>query len=210
MEQVISGISGLDDIIGGGLVRPSIILIAGVTGTGKTTSTMQSIFNAAREDEICMYITAMSEPIAMINNFMSKFSFYNISLMGKGNVKYLPLNHVHIKEGTLAIMKEIERNIEIIKPDRIVIDPVNVLTTWMDEVEKREFYYDLFIKMKEWNSLVLVTGELSEEEIWKDEISYIVDGIIYLSNERFRDKRVRYMEVLKMRGAGVPVRQTYI
>lgn len=200
MKQVISGISGLDDIIGGGLVRPSIILIAGVTGTGKTTSTMQSIFNAAREDEICMYITAMSEPIAMINNFMSKFSFYNISLMGKGNVKYLPLNHVHIKEGTLAIMKEIERNIEIIKPDRIVIDPVNVLTTWMDEVEKREFYYDLFIKMKEWNSLVLVTCELSEEEIWKDEISYIVDGIIYLSNERSRDKRVRYMEVLKMRG----------
>ncbi|NOR59035.1 MAG: hypothetical protein GQ469_00125, partial [Methanosarcinales archaeon] len=200
MKQVISGISGLDDIIGGGLVRPSIILIAGVTGTGKTTSTMQSIFNVAREDEICMYITAMSEPIAMINNFMSKFSFYNISLMGKGNVKYLPLNHVHIKEGTLAIMKEIERNIEIIKPDRIVIDPVNVLTTWMDEVEKREFYYDLFIKMKEWNSLVLVTGELSEEEIWKDEISYIVDGIIYLSNERSRDKRVRYMEVLKMRG----------
>jgi circadian clock protein KaiC len=200
MKQVISGISGLDEIIGGGLIRPSIILIAGVTGTGKTTSTMQSIFNAAREDEICMYITAMSEPIAMVNNFMSKFSFYNISLMGKGNVKYLPLNHVHIKEGTLSIMKEIERNIEIIKPDRIVIDPINVLTTWMDKGEKREFYYDLFIKIKEWNSLVLVTAELSEEETWKDEISYIVDGIIYLSNERSRDKRIRYMEVLKMRG----------
>lgn len=200
MKQVISGITGLDEIIGGGLIRPSIILIAGVTGTGKTTSTMQSIFNAAREDEICLYITAMSEPIAMVNNFMSKFSFYNISLMGKGNVKYLPLNHVHIKEGTFSIMKEIERNIEIIKPDRIVIDPVNVLTTWMNEREKREFYYDLFLKMKEWNSLVLVTAELSEEEIWKDEISYIVDGIVYLSNDRSRDKRVRYMEVLKMRG----------
>jgi circadian clock protein KaiC len=65
MKQVISGITGLDEIIGGGLIRPSIILIAGVTGTGKTTSTMQSIFNAAREDEICLYITAMSEPIAM-------------------------------------------------------------------------------------------------------------------------------------------------
>ena len=202
MKQVISGITGLDEIIGGGLIRPSVLLVAGVTGTGKTTSTMQSIFNAAREDEICMYITAMSEPIAMVNNFMSKFSFYNISLMGKGNVKYLPLNHVHIKEGTPSIMKEIERNIEIIKPDRIVIDPVNVLTTWMNEREKREFYYDLFIKMKEWDSLVLVTAELSEEDIWKDEISYIVDGIVYLSNDRSRDKRIRYMEVLKMRGQG--------
>lgn len=200
MKQVISGIPGLDEILGGGLIRPSSVLIAGITGTGKTTFSMQSIFNAAKEDEVCMYVTAMSEPIAMINNFMSRFSFYNISLMGRGNVKYVPLNPDHIKNGTAAIIQEIERNIEIIKPDRIVIDPVNVLTTWMEESEKREFYYDLFTKMKGWNSLVLITGELTEDEIKKDEISYISDGIIYLSNERLRDKRVRYMEVLKMRG----------
>ena len=141
MKQVISGIPGLDEILGGGFIRPSVMLIAGVTGTGKTTFSMQSLFNAAHEDEICMYVTAMSEPIAMINNFMSKFSFYNISLMGQGNVKYVPIDHVIIKDGSFAIIQEIERNIEIIKPDRIVIDPVNVLTTWIDETEKRQFFW---------------------------------------------------------------------
>lgn len=200
MKQVISGIPGLDEILGGGLIRPSAILIAGVTGTGKTTFAMQSLFNAAKEEEICMYITAVTEPIAMINNFMSMFSFYNISLMGKGNVKYVPVDPVQIKNGTAAIIQEIERNIELIKPDRIVIDPVNVLTIWMGESEKREFYYELFAKMKGWNPLVLVIGELSENEIMKDEISYVADGIICLSNERMRDKRQRYLEVLKLRG----------
>ncbi|MCL7415398.1 MAG: hypothetical protein M8349_04980 [ANME-2 cluster archaeon] len=200
MKHVLSGIPGLDEVLGEGFSRPSTVLIAGIMGTGKTTFSMQSLFNAAREDEVCMYITALTEPIAMINNFMSRFNFYNISLMGSGNVKYVPLDPDQIKKGSSAIIQEIERNIETIKPDRIVIDPVNVLTSWMDEGEKREFYYNLFTKMKGWNSLVLITGELSGDKIWRDEISYIVDGVIYLSNERLRDKRVRYLEVLKMRG----------
>jgi circadian clock protein KaiC len=200
MKQVISGISGLDEILGGGFIRPSTMLIAGVTGTGKTTITMQSIFNAAKEDEVCMFITAMSEPIAMINNFMSRFSFYNISLMGKGNVKYVSLDSSLIKNGSLAIINEIEKNIELIKPDRIVIDPINVLTCWMNDNEKREFYYDLFTKIKGWNSLVLITSELLEDDIWKDEVSYVTDGIIYLSNEKVRDTRVRNLEILKIRG----------
>ncbi|MDL5504056.1 MAG: ATPase domain-containing protein, partial [Candidatus Methanoperedens sp.] len=85
------GVKGLDKILNGGFLRPSIVLIAGTAGTGKTTLVMQSIFNSAKNEEICMYITAISEPIAMINNFMSQFSFYNISLLGKGNIKYVPI-----------------------------------------------------------------------------------------------------------------------
>ena len=94
MKQVTTGVNGLDAILGGGFLRPSIVLVAGNAGTGKTTMVMQSLFNSAKNEEICMYITALSEPIAMINNFMSKFSFYNISLLGKGNVKYLSLIHI--------------------------------------------------------------------------------------------------------------------
>jgi circadian clock protein KaiC len=200
MKPVKSYISGCDDILGEGLNRPSIVLVAGIAGTGKTTFTMQSIYNAAKEGEICMYITAISEPIAMIHIFMSKFNFYDINLMAKGNIKYVPLEPEVIKNGTSAIIEEIEKNIYTIKPDRIIIDPINALTTWMDETEKREFYYDLFIKMKGWNSLVFITAELSYDTIWKDQISYLADGIIYLSHERVREKRVRYLEVLKMRG----------
>lgn len=198
MKHIVSGIPGLDDILGGGFIRPSTVMIAGVAGSGKTTLTMQSIFNAAKENETSMYVTALSEPIAMVNSYMSMFSFYDISLLGKGILKYVPLDHEIV--GTSDIMKEIEENIEKIKPDRIVIDPVNVLTSRMDESKARRFYYDLFTKMKEWNSLVLITSELSEDEIWKNELSYLVDGIIYLSNDKFVDQRVRHLEVLKLRG----------
>jgi len=200
MKQVKTGVNGLDTILGGGFLRPSIVLVAGNAGTGKTTLVMQSLFNCAKNEEICMYITALSEPIAMINNFMSKFSFYNISLLGKGNVKYVPIGIDIIHNGSKAIIQELERNIETIRPDRIVIDSVNVFSYGLNEESQREFYYDFFTSMKGWNSLVLITGEFTEDELIKSTLSYMVDGIIYISNEPFYESNIRYLNVLKMRG----------
>lgn len=200
MKQIATGIKGLDAVLGGGFLRPSIVLIAGTAGTGKTTLVMQSLFNAAKNEEICMYITALSEPIAMINNFMSKFSFYNISLLGKGNVKYLPIDVEIIHKGSKAIINEIERNIETIKPDRIVIDPINVFAYGLDEESRRQFYYDFFAGMKGWNSFVLLTGEFTADELVKSTMSYLVDGIIYIGNEPYFERNIRYLNVLKMRG----------
>lgn len=200
MKQVATGVTGLDNVLEGGFLRPSTILIAGTAGTGKTTLVMQSIFNAARNEEVCMYITALSEPIAMINNFMSKFSFYNISLLGKGNVKYVPIDIETIHKGSKAIIDEMERNIEVIKPDRIIIDPANVFVYGLDEESQRQFYYDFFTSMKSWNSLVLLTGEFTSDTLVKSTLSYLVDGVIYISNEPFLDRNVRYLNVLKMRG----------
>ncbi|MCZ7404346.1 MAG: hypothetical protein O8C67_05370 [Candidatus Methanoperedens sp.] len=200
MKQVTSGVKGLDKIMEGGFLRPSVVMIAGTAGTGKTTFVMQSLFNAAKNEEVCMYITALSEPIAMINNFMSKFSFYNISLLGKGNVKYVPIDIDIIHKGSDAIIKEIERNIESIKPDRIAIDPVNVFAYGLDGDAQRQFYYDFFASMKGWNSLVLLTGEFTEKELIKSALSYLVDGIIFLNNEPFYENNVRYLNIMKMRG----------
>ena len=164
---------------------------------------MQSLFNAAKNDEICMYITALSEPIAMINNFMSKFSFYNYSLLGKGNVKYVPIDIEIIHKGPGAVIKEMERNIETIKPDRIAVDPMNVFTIGLDEESRRQFYYDFFTSMKGWNSLVLLTGEFTSDELTRSTISYLVDGIIYIKYEPVYDRSIRYLNVLKMRGLDI-------
>ncbi len=200
MKQVPTGVSGLDAVLEGGFPRPSIVLIAGAAGTGKTTFAMQSLFNAAKNEESCMYITALSEPIAMINNFMSGFSFYDISLLGKGNVKYVSVDTETIHQGSGAIIQEMERNIKTIRPDRIVIDPVNVFAYGMDEGTRRQFYYDFFSSMKGWNSLVLLTGEFTEDELIKSTLGYLVDGIIYIGSEPSCGQNIRSLNVLKMRG----------
>ncbi|HEY9206841.1 MAG TPA: ATPase domain-containing protein [Candidatus Methanoperedens sp.] len=203
MKQVATGIKGLDKILEGGFLRPSIVLIAGTAGTGKTTFAMQSLFNAAKNEEICMYITSLSEPIAMINNFMSRFSFYNISMLGKGNVKYVPIDIQIIHKGPKAIIDEMEKNVETIKPDRIVIDPVNVFAMGLDGESQRQFYYDFFTSMKSWNSLVLLTGEFTEHELIENTLSYLVDGIIYINYKPFYESSIRYINIPKMRGQDI-------
>lgn len=44
MEIIGSGVAGLDEVLGGAFVSPSIILIGSNVGTGKTTLALQSLF----------------------------------------------------------------------------------------------------------------------------------------------------------------------
>ena len=45
MDRVQTGISGLDDMLGGGFLRETANLVEGAPGTGKTTLGMQFIYN---------------------------------------------------------------------------------------------------------------------------------------------------------------------
>lgn len=52
-----TGISGLDDILNGGLTRGRLYLTEGVPGSGKTTLAMQFLMDGARRGEPVLYIT---------------------------------------------------------------------------------------------------------------------------------------------------------
>jgi circadian clock protein KaiC len=50
-DLVKTGVEGLDDILSGGLLRGSIVLVEGAPGTGKTTLGVQFIYRGATECE---------------------------------------------------------------------------------------------------------------------------------------------------------------
>ena len=52
-----SGVSGLDEILGGGFPRDCLYLIEGNPGVGKTTLAMQFLLEGLENDEICLYVT---------------------------------------------------------------------------------------------------------------------------------------------------------
>jgi len=200
MKQVPTGIPGMDHILDKGFTRPSTVLIAGTAGTGKTTFAIQSLFAAAKNNETCLYFSAISEPIAMLSGYMANFSFYDPSLYEDENLIYFDLSHEIMKNKTYDLIDIIDENVEAIHPDRIAIDPITTMDLPLSDSERRQFYFDLFVGMKGWNSLVLVTGEFTEVGVATSPISYVADAIIYLSNELRKGCRVRYLDVLKMRG----------
>jgi len=60
--RIPSGIPGLDDMVEGGLPFPSVVLVAGSAGTGKTTFSLQFLFAGAEKDEQGLFFTTLSEP----------------------------------------------------------------------------------------------------------------------------------------------------
>ncbi len=202
MKQVSSQIPGLDEVLDGGFTKPASILISGSAGTGKTTLAMQSIFNASQEGEVCVYVTSLNEPIAMVNNFMSKLDFYKVSLISKGNINYIPIGTETLDKGIYSFMWNLEESVERLNPDRVVIDPISIIGKSLEGETKRRFYYDLFLRMKKWDALVIATADLPEKQLIEDEISHVADGIISLSNDLTGRNRVRHLEILKMRGQG--------
>src|ERR1700709_962666 len=56
-ERVSLGVSGLDDILGGGLTRDRVYLVEGTPGTGKTTLSLQFLLEGAAHAECGLYVT---------------------------------------------------------------------------------------------------------------------------------------------------------
>lgn len=56
-KRCSSGITGLDDILGGGVPEGQMYLIRGDPGAGKTTFAMQFMMEGARRGEKCLYVT---------------------------------------------------------------------------------------------------------------------------------------------------------
>jgi circadian clock protein KaiC len=52
-----TGVSGLDEVLGGGLVRGGMYLLEGTPGSGKTTVALQFLLAGQRRGERCLYVT---------------------------------------------------------------------------------------------------------------------------------------------------------
>ncbi|MCZ7392045.1 MAG: ATPase domain-containing protein [Candidatus Methanoperedens sp.] len=208
MNIVPSYIPELDDILEGGFNKPSVVLVAGAAGSGKTTFAAESLFNAAKSGETCLFISTLSEPPAMINSYMSRFSFYDQSLYETNKMNIVSISESLLKQGHDAILEFINTRISLLKPSRIVIDPLTVLGDILksfegrpvSDDERRGFYFDLFTSMKSWNTLVIITGEFVLEDLRKNVVGYLADAIIYLSEETVGMRVERNIRILKMRG----------
>src|SRR6201994_988251 len=55
--RVPTGITGLDDVLGGGLPQGHLYLVEGDPGTGKTTLALQFLLDGIRQGESVIYVT---------------------------------------------------------------------------------------------------------------------------------------------------------
>jgi circadian clock protein KaiC len=186
-------IEGLDEILGG-FRTPSTILVAGTAGVGKTTMALQMLSNAAKNGEKVLYIPLTTETSERLEKLQSVFPFLF------ENVSIHPLSRQSAEKDPLSTLIEMGNVITSENPGRIVIDPITPMGFGFVEQERRRFFYTLDSMLKESNALVILTGELLEEQIHGSVVSHLTDGIIYLSRENSGYHTAHKMRVLKMLG----------
>lgn len=128
-----TGVSGLDDILRGGLIPNRLYLVVGSPGAGKTTLAMQFLIEGARRGEKCLYITLAEthselEAVARTHGWSLEgiHIFEMPSIHGRDSDDEYTLFHpseVELANTVAAIRAEVER----CKPTRVVIDSLSEL-----------------------------------------------------------------------------------
>ena len=75
LARIPTGIPGLDEMIEKGFPFPSVILVSGSAGTGKTTFALRFLCEGAARGEQGLYFTTLSEPTQWMLRFSSQFDF---------------------------------------------------------------------------------------------------------------------------------------
>jgi circadian clock protein KaiC len=132
MEPATTGVSGLDEILQGGLPVGHLYLVQGAPGVGKTTLGLQFLRDGARQGEKSLYIT-LSETRAEINAVaqshgwsLDAVEIFELSAVqqlvetGAANTVFHPAE-VELGE----VMRPLLEGIETHKPRRVVLDSLS-------------------------------------------------------------------------------------
>lgn len=94
LRLVDSGVPGLDAILGGGLYAPSVVLLHGSPGTGKTLLMLQILFFGARSGERVLYVNPVYEPMEITLDHISRLGFYQSDLLESGRFTVMDLSEM--------------------------------------------------------------------------------------------------------------------
>jgi len=126
------GISGLDDILAGGLERDRLYLLEGNPGTGKTTAAMSFLMAGAARGERCLYITLSETEEELRGTARShEWSLEGIDLFElvppeslldeQQQQSLLYSSDLELGETTRMIFESVEK----VQPRRVVIDSLS-------------------------------------------------------------------------------------
>jgi len=210
IEQLPTGILGLDEILGGGLPRLSFNIIAGAPGSGKTTLAHQFVFANATPERPALYFTVMGEPALKMLRYQQQYSFFDIDKLHSA-VRFVNLTDVLVKRGLEGILEAITAEIAAASPGIVVVDSFRTVVGRShphddpQEMEAQNFLQHLALMLASWEATTFLLGEYVESDIRDNPVFTVADGLFWLSQNVEHNSIVRKLQVMKLRGqASVP------
>ncbi|MFH0859884.1 MAG: ATPase domain-containing protein [Candidatus Altiarchaeota archaeon] len=209
MERVKTAIPGVDEMIGGGFLEDSVVIVSGSPGIGKSNFAMQYLVNGAEKfNESGVYITVEDTP-ENIRLYGKQFG-WDIEKLEKENKLAIVAQPIYSEEkgkGKDAQKREtLASAIKRVGAKRVVLDSVTLFKyLFQDEISRRVNLLNFIKQVKDADCTTLLVAEQHESSFditYLDE-HFLADGLILLFWSRHRDKHERCFRVVKMRGTKI-------
>ena len=203
ISQLLTGVQGLDEILGGGLPEYSFNIIAGAPGCGKTTLAHQIMFANATPERPALYFTVLGEPAIKMLRYQQQYTFFDASKMD-GSIRFINLSQLVLDHDLGAVLDAIVKEVEASNPSIVVVDSFRTVVrkaqAGASEVELQGFVQRLALHLTSWQATTFLIGEYVEGELRDNPVFTVADGLLWLYQSVERNSIVRKMQVMKIRG----------
>ena len=196
MNKISSGVTGLDEILGGGIPERSIMLLTGTCGAGKTIMGLQFLL-ASNEPGI--YVSFEEEEDG-IRETAKIFGWDIAKREAAGKFRILKYDPFRLED----ILEVIENNIREIGAKRVVFDSVAALGIYLkeaSELRRMILQIDRIMKKNKCTTVIvseIIPGSSSLSRFGVEE--FVSDGVIVLYNINVKGEYKRAVTVWKLRG----------
>lgn len=201
MEIVRTGITGFDEICGGGFINNRTILLQGAAGTGKTTFALQYLVEGIREmDQNGLFLSLEYDPKFLIDD-MSEYNWPLEQMMQEKRLSIISPKGGLENPSDMSIddlINYIFEETQKIDAKRVVIDSMNSLELIFSKSENiRKELIRFTSLIGDLDCTAILISELYDNQSL---YTYIAHGVINLYYTKVGANRLRGIEITKMRG----------
>ena len=204
IRRLVTGVPGLDDLLGGGFPEFSFNLLAGTPGSGKTTMAHQIMFTLANPDRRALFFTVLGESPLKMLRYQQQFPFFDVSKINQ-SIKFVNLAAELLDGKFDRVLARITEEIENFSPSLVFVDSFrSVAQSALADVSGTSglsnFVQRLGMKMTSWQATTFLIGEYLAPEEESSPVFTVADSITWMSQVVHRDAMIRKIQVVKMRG----------
>jgi len=199
--RCVTGISGLDALLGDGIPRGSTLLLSGSAGSGKTLTMLEILYRGATEFGEKGILFSFEETAERLCATGKGMGWDVEGEIKRGNLKIISVPHPEILvEEHILMLRE---QVDVFGASRIAIDSLSV---FLDKVEHEQMAREKVFQLA---TIVQMTGGVgfftADPPVGPAGLSdfgvaeTVVDGVILLGTEVKGASRERYVEIYKLR-----------
>lgn len=201
LTRTPSGVPGLDSMLGGGFWTGSATLVAGPTGSGKTTMSIQFLLEGIRRGERCLLVNFQENPTQLGHQLEQMGGKLDSDARNRLELQYYSAVELSIDRIVVSIFQSLRRN----QVQRVVIDALGDLATAAgDPTRMHGYLYALVQHFAVMGVSSLLTLETDPPQLARDEnhgrMSHMTDTIVFLDIRPREGVLGRTLRIAKARG----------